>query len=164
MKFYAEGKAKIGYEFCYRNDANSTYYARARINSLGLEEAKGRGNRHYDRTCKLCGEEDDDLTHFAIKCRALEGKRDYNLVDRRIEDPVQRLIKVLFEQEDHQGVGRMIKGLWFRRKNIMEHKEKMEKSSNVRMLNPESVSRSDPGPMGNRQPPIRWRGNSTSRG
>ena len=60
----------------------------------------------------------------------------------------------------------MIRGLWFRRKAIMKCKEKMEKSSIIRMLNPESMSRSDPGPMGNCQPPIRWkaRGNSISRG
>ena len=157
LKFYADGKTKIGYEFCYRNDSNSTYYARARINSLKLEEAIGRGNRHYNKKCKICGEEDEDLVHFIIKCKALEGKRDYNLIDRGIEDPEQRLIKLLFTQEDHQGVGRMVKGLWFRRKAIMLCKEKMEKSSNDRMLNPERVSRSDPGPMGNCQPPMRWK-------
>ena len=166
LKFYARGKANIGYDSCYRNDASSTYYARARINSLKLEEAIGRGNRHYDKTCKLCMEGEEDLTHFLINCKALEGRRDYNLLDGGIEDPEQRLIKLLFEQEDHQGVGRMIKGLWFRRKSILENREKMEKNSIERTLNPESMTRSDPGPMGNRQPPIRRnvRGNSTLRG
>ena len=43
LKHYAEGKTRIGYEHCYRNNANSTYYARARTNSLKLEEAMGRG-------------------------------------------------------------------------------------------------------------------------
>ena len=44
LKYYAAGKTRIGYEFCYRNNVNSTFLARARINSLKLEEAKGRGN------------------------------------------------------------------------------------------------------------------------
>ena len=116
LKYYAEGKTRIGYEFCYRNNAYSTYYARARTNFLKLEEAIGRGNRHYNKECKLCRQGDEDLVHFVIECKALEGKRDYNLIDRREEDPKQRLIKVLFTQEDHQGVGKMIRGLWFRRK------------------------------------------------
>merc|ERR1711874_725384 len=33
LKYYAQGKAKFGYEFCYRNDYNSTFLARARINT-----------------------------------------------------------------------------------------------------------------------------------
>ena len=48
LKYYAEGKTEIGYEFCYRNNLNSTFLARARTNSLRLEEAKGRGNSYYD--------------------------------------------------------------------------------------------------------------------
>ena len=60
----------------------------------------------------------------------------------------------------------MIRGLWLRRKAILAYREKMDKESKARMLNPESMSRSDPGPMGNRQTPIRRkaRGNSTTRG
>ena len=73
LKYYAEGKTEIGYEFCYRNNLNSTFLARARTNSLRLEEAKGRGNPYYDRTCKLCKEGEEDLVHFLIECKALEG-------------------------------------------------------------------------------------------
>ena len=64
------------------------------------------------------------------------------------------------------GVRKMIRGLWYRRKAILECKEKMKKESIARMLNPESMNRSDPGPMGNCQTPIRRkaRGIYTSRG
>jgi len=44
LRYYAQGKTKFGYENCYRNNYNSTFLARARINSLKLEEHKGRGN------------------------------------------------------------------------------------------------------------------------
>ena len=67
---------------------------------MKLEEAKGRGNKFYNKECKLCGKEEEDL-HFMIKCTALEGKRNYNLINRNISDPTQRLIEVLFKQDDH---------------------------------------------------------------
>ena len=54
LLYYKEGKTKIGYEFCYRNNANSMFFARARMNSLKLEEAMGRGKRFCNKTCKLC--------------------------------------------------------------------------------------------------------------
>merc|ERR1711874_399632 len=33
LRYYIQGKKEIGYEFCYRNNSNSTYLARARTNS-----------------------------------------------------------------------------------------------------------------------------------
>ena len=159
LKYYAIGKTRIGYEHCYRNDANSTYYAKARINSLKLEEAIGRGRRNYNRVCKLCGQGDEDIVHFLVECKSLEGKRDYNLLDRDIEDPEQRMIELLFRQEDHQGVGRMVKELWYRRKAIIKNKERMEIERKKRETIPIVAhgGRSDPGPMGKCQPPIRRR-------
>ena len=159
LKYYAEGKTRIGYEHCYRNNANSTYYAKARTNSLKLEEAIGRGKRYYNRECKLCGQGDEDIVHFIVECRALEGKRDYNLLNRDIEDPRQRMIELLFGQEDHQGVGRMVKVLWYRRKAIIKNKERLEIERKKRESIPTTAcgGRSDPGPMRNCQPPIRRR-------
>ena len=132
-------------------------YARARINSLKLEEAIGRGNKFYNKTCKLCGKEEEDL-HFMIKCTALESKRCYKIIDKKISDPKQRLIEVLFRQEDHRGVGWMIRAMWLRRKAILKCKENMYKASLLRKeKNEESLNRSDPGPMGISQTPIRER-------
>merc|ERR1712002_986132 len=53
LKYYREGKRKMGYEHCYRNNINSQFLAMARLNALGLEEVKGRGNNH-NTTCRLC--------------------------------------------------------------------------------------------------------------
>merc|ERR1711909_58793 len=81
LRYYAAGKTEIGYQHCYRNNVNSTFLARARTNSLKLEEAIGRGNKHYNKMCKLCEQEEEDLVHFITKCRALETKRDYGVLD-----------------------------------------------------------------------------------
>merc|ERR1711874_534238 len=118
LKYYAEGKTEIGYEFCYRNNLNSTYLARARTNSLKLEEAKGRRNPFYDTICKLCGQDEENLVHFIIECKALEGKRDYDLLDSSIENPKDRMVKFLFHSEDYQKTGCMVKKIWWRRRAI----------------------------------------------
>ena len=67
LKWYRIGKKNIGYEMCYRNTINSTYLAKARANSLQLEEHIGRGLINYDKTCKLC-ETEEDLEHFLTRC------------------------------------------------------------------------------------------------
>ena len=158
LGFYAEGKNNIGYNHCYRNSRDSVYYARARTNSLKLEEAIGRGNKFYNKTCKLCGKEEEDLLHFMIKCTALESKRCYKIIDKNFSDPRQRLIEVLYRQEDHRGVGWMIRAMWLRRKAILKCKENMYKESSLRKKkNEEGLNRSDPGPMGTSQTPIRER-------
>ena len=56
LKWYRMGKEKIEYEMCYRNNNYSAYLAKARTNSLQLEEHLGRGLLNYDTTCKLCGQ------------------------------------------------------------------------------------------------------------
>ena len=80
MKWYRIGKGKIEYEMCYRNNTCSTYLAKARTNSLQLEEHLGRGLPNYDTTCKLCGQE-EDLEHFIVRCPELEGKRILGLME-----------------------------------------------------------------------------------
>merc|ERR1711909_199298 len=96
LRFYIKEKGEIQYEQCYRNSLSSTFYARARINSLKLEEQKGRGKVNYNKNCKLCEEEEEDIVHFTTKCKKLEKMRDNNLLDRDIEDPEERMRTLLF--------------------------------------------------------------------
>ena len=114
------GKQNIEYENCYRNNGHSAYLAKARTNSLQLEEHRGRGIQHYDSTCKLCGEEIEDIVHFLIKCEKLEAKRDDTLIDGTTQDPVEKLRRLLFENEKYQETGRMIKNLWILRKSMRD--------------------------------------------
>ena len=145
LKYYKEGKTKIGYELCYRNNANSMFLARARTNSLKLEEAIGRGNAFYNRTCKLCNQGEEDLVHFIVECPTLERKRNYELLDSRILDPKDRMVKLLFKQNKFQETGKMIKNMWYSRRAILKYrKDAMEgERSRDRTI---SIMKSDPGP------------------
>ena len=150
LRYYAQGKTEIGYEFCYRNNLNSTFLARARTNSLKLEEAKGRGNPHHDRTCKLCKEGEENITHFLIDCKELEEERNYDLIDNSRDNSEERMIKLLFQSGNHQETGYMIKKLWFRRRNLMKYYQKIDedkKRNNRQSTNLMAYWNSDPGPM-----------------
>ena len=109
LRFYIQGKDAIGYEHCYRNNTNSTFLARARTNSLRLEEHNGRGNPGYDKTCKLCRKEEEDIVHFIIDCKELEEDRNYDLIDDRLENSEEKMIELLFHNENFQEIGYMLK-------------------------------------------------------
>ena len=89
-----------------------------------MEEQKGRGKVNYNKSCKLCEEEEEDLVHFITKCKNIEQKRDYNLLDREIKDPEERMRTLLFRNERRQDIGRMIKNLWDLRRQLLKEKEK----------------------------------------
>ena len=113
---------------------------------MKLEEAIGRGNEKYDKTCKLCGEEEENLLHFIIKCPSLENKRNYKIIDNRTTDLEQRLIDVLYKQENHRGIGWMIRDMWLKRKDILKDKEDMYRKSQAnKKKNKYRMNKSDPG-------------------
>ena len=110
LKWYRIGKKNIGYEMCYRNTINSTYLAKARTNSLQLEEHIGRGVINYDKTCKLCETEEEDLEHFLIRCPELHTKRDPEIMSMTTDmTSEQKTNHILFENKQYSKVARMIK-------------------------------------------------------
>ena len=135
----------MGYEFCYRNNVNSMFFARARLNSLRQEEAMGRGKVFYNKTCKLCKQEEEDLLHFMIECPHLERKRNYEIIDERIMEPEKRLIQCLFKQSKYQETGKMIKEMWYTRRNMIEY-EKKNKKKDRGIKDDTKITYSDPGP------------------
>ena len=100
LRIYNLEKGDKGYDFCYRNNSSSKFFARARINAFHLEEQKGWRQKNYNTTCKLCGEEREDLVHFIIKCKSLETKRNYNLIEKDIKYPEDRIRKLLYRNEN----------------------------------------------------------------
>ena len=120
LRFYIQEKGEIHYDLCYRNNNNSMFYARARINALKLEEHKGRGIEGYNKKCKLCGEEEEDLVHFISRCEKLEPVRDYNLLDKNIRDPEERMRKLLYRDNRCWKVGKLIKDLWDLRRKLLK--------------------------------------------
>ena len=145
LKYYKEGKGKMRYEFCYRNNINSMFLARARLNSLRLEEALGRGKILFNKICKLCKQEEEDLLHFMIECPHLEGKRNYEIIDEEIIEPEKRLIQCLFKQRNYQETGKMIKNMWYTRRNMIEYEKKNKKIDRSNRNNT-NITYSDPGP------------------
>ena len=111
LRFYIQEKRKIKYDFCYRNNKNSLFFARARTNSIKLEEHKGRGLVGYDKTCKLCKEGNEDIVHFIIDCKRLEKVRNYHLIDKNIQCSEEKMRKLLFRDNRFQEIGKMIKNL-----------------------------------------------------
>ena len=85
-----------------------------------MEEHKGRRQKNCNTTCKLCGEEREDLVHFIIKCKSLETKRNYNLIKKDIKDPEARMRKLLYKNEKHQEIGKLIRNLWTVRKELID--------------------------------------------
>merc|ERR1712055_186577 len=129
LRFYIKEKNEVKYELCYRNSLSSAFYARARINSLKLEEQIGRGKVNYDKKCKLCEKEEEDIVHFTIKCEKLEGKRNYELINKELIDPEERMRALLFRNENNQEVGRMIKDLWDLRGKMLKDKKTTKKTT-----------------------------------
>ena len=124
LRFYIQEKGKIKYEKCYRNNANSIFLARARTNSIKLEEHKGRGIVGYDKTCKICKEENEDIVHFLIDCKKLEKERDYNLINSNLPNSEVKMRSLLFKDKRFQEIGNMIKNLWNKRRYIIETSKK----------------------------------------
>ena len=48
------------------------------------------------------------------------GRSRFNLIDRAIQDPEEKMRKLLFENERHQEIGRMIKNLWMLRNSMRD--------------------------------------------
>ena len=153
LRFYIQGKYIIGYENCYRNNTNSTFLVRARTNSLRLEEHNGRGNPGYDKTCRLCRKEEEDIVHFIIDCKELEEDRNYDLIDDSLVSSEGKMIELLFHNENFQEIGYMIKKLWKRRYTLLEYIKRSEelKKKNLHIVHSKSLPavshRSDPGPV-----------------
>merc|ERR1711895_59515 len=150
LKYYLQGKTKFGYDFCYRNNHNSTFLAKARVNALKLEEQKSRGNPHHDVICRLCKEDKEDMVHFLIDCRELEEDRNYNLIDSSLDNSENKMVKLLFHSEDFQGTGYMIKKMWLRRKSLLQYIKKIEEGKNKNKKKspaPMIYQMSDPGPV-----------------
>ena len=85
-----------------------------------MEEHKKRGIQGYDARCKLCQEEDEDILHFIIKCKKLEQKRNYTLIDRNIRDPEERMRVLLFRNREYTRVSKMIRSLWDLRRDLLK--------------------------------------------
>ena len=108
---------KIKEEKYYDNMEASVILFRARANTLNLNinnrHRRGDGNT----TCEICGEGEEDLSHFILKCRKLEGKRNKELFGEGEEEGV--IGKLLFSGERIQDVKVMLGRMWREREYLL---------------------------------------------
>ena len=120
LKWYRRGKKKIGYDKCYRNTQSSKLLARARTNTLQVEEYVHRRDRNHNRICKLCRLEDEDLKHFMLRCPKLRSKRNNKIMTKWYnEDKDQQLVDILFNEKDYDNIRRMVRVMWILRKDLL---------------------------------------------
>ena len=84
--------------------------AKAQTNPLQLEEYFGRGKRHYDKTCKLCHQEEENLEHFLVKCPLLQCKRNKEVMDpwKNLSTKKQTAY-ILFKDKNYERTGDIVK-------------------------------------------------------
>ena len=139
---------------CYRNTFDSTFFAKARLNALKLEDQVGRGKSWYDKTCKLCRQAKEDMVHFIIDCPALEVDRNYDLIKTSSNSSQEKMIDLLFNTDKFLDTGCMIRKMWHRRRKMLAYMKKMQEKnipSNVinknKPLSQLVLLKSDPGPV-----------------
>ena len=120
LRWYIQGKQRIAYENCYRNNRHSAFLAKARTNSLQLEDQLGRGKPNYDKTCKLCQDGKEDLDHFMVKCEKLESERDRRIIEDTDKPIQERTVEILFKSKSNQKTAIMIKKMWDLRKRLRD--------------------------------------------
>ena len=71
----------------------------------------------------MCGEEEEDLIHFIVKCKKLEKKRNSSVINNRILDPEERMKDLLYRNKDFRSTSRVVKDLWTLRRQLLKLKE-----------------------------------------
>ena len=69
----------------------------------------------------------EDLVHFIIKCKKLETKRNYKVLDKKIRNPEKGLREFLCINKDYQAVGKVIRDLWELRKTLLKQIDSQKK-------------------------------------
>lgn len=65
---------KIKEDGCYGNNFSSILLFKVKSNTLKLNIQKR--HKKGDIRCDICGDEREDLVHFLVDCKELEGVRD----------------------------------------------------------------------------------------
>ena len=80
-----------------------------------------------------------------MKCPALERQRNDRLLNSDLQDPKERMIEFLFKKKDFKEKARMIRMMWYTRRNILEYIKKTKKGERSNDGTVETMM-SDPGP------------------
>ena len=111
-KRYFENKYVMKEERIYDNRFSSVLLFRARTNVLGLNDRQRW--KKGDTSCRLCGYEYEDLEHFLLDCKKLEGGRNKELIERKMVNGEDTVGKLLFDfaDGDLEELKRMLQEMW----------------------------------------------------
>ena len=89
------------------------------------------------------------MVHFITKCKNLEIKIDYNIIDKSISNLEERMRILLYRNENHQEVGRLVKNLWTLRKELINNlvTEPNKNPSLSRLVTEQDINPSLSGPV-----------------
>ena len=85
-----------------------------------------------------------------MDCEELEDVRNYNLINNTQETSEEKMITLLFDNDNQQDIGYMIRRLWTKRRNLMKYNEKEEerrKTGQNSIAQQKGNHKSDPGPL-----------------
>ena len=126
---YRRYKKGIKDERIYDNRRSSELLFRARSNTLDLNIEKR--HRGQSTACELCFVEEENLEHFMLFCRGLDGKRDTHIINKHWnEDNINWLGGILFDNEEIEKVKQMLNNMW--QKRSVEIKKRKERIQTIR--------------------------------
>ena len=124
LKIYREFKGKIKEEKFYDNRESSRYLFEARSNTLPLNIQ----NRHTggETKCDLCEDGNEDLIHFLVECKALENKRNKDIMLKNYNEDREKMVGSLLFKEDKEKLKWMLEAMINYRTAVMIEKGKMD--------------------------------------
>ena len=123
IRIYRKFKKEIKEEQIYRNDFASILLFQARSNTLSLN-IENRF-RNESTICELCKVEGENLEHFVLKCRNLDGSREKNFIEKFKDMNNEDILgNMLFDYENIETTKKMLVNLWRDREIQLKSKQK----------------------------------------
>ena len=123
IRIYRKFKKEIKEEQIYRNDFSSILLFQARSNTLSLN-IENRF-RNESTICELCKVEGENLEHFVLKCRNLDGSREKNFIEKFKDMNNEDILgNMLFNYENIETTKKMLENLWRDREIQLKSKQK----------------------------------------
>ena len=117
IEIYRRWKKEIKEEKQYDNRPGSITLYKARTNCLPLNDRKRHQNENT--TCEVCGEEEENLRHFILRCKEYEEERKTIIeLQRPYEEDENEVIgKFLFKEERIEEKKELLQKMWKKRES-----------------------------------------------
>ena len=82
----------------------------------------------------MCKEAEENIVHFLMDCGKLKAHRNYDLIDKDILNPEERMRTLLFRNNRYQETGEMIKNLWIKRRHLLGDNKKKKNDTTRQVI------------------------------